>query len=147
MSDIITIPDIQNYTFEIKDNVLILTPKYIKKTLQEMYNINLTHSKIDLCVIYNDDKIISEHTKFRSILINIWKSMPTQLLLQNTTYNMKLANDGENGYRWINDINVSVQGKDSHGAFKEMVKMIQVNSYKCNIHITVLTGEKICFEI
>ena len=85
MTDIITIDDINNYNLEFNDGKLILTPKYTKVTPEELCGINLAHSIINKCIIYNDDKIISTSTKYRSMLIDIWKNMPSQLLLTNTT--------------------------------------------------------------
>jgi len=146
MTDIITIDDINNYNLEFNDGKLILTPKYTKVTPEELCGINLAHSIINKCIIYNDDKIISTSTKYRSMLIDIWKNMPSQLLLTNTTYNMKLSNENDNGYKWIDCINLSVQDKDSNGAFKELLKMVEINQYKFTINITLFPNKKILVE-
>jgi hypothetical protein len=148
MTDIITINDIDNYTLEFKNGKLILTPKYVKITLEEARNLQLAHCVIDKCMIFKNDETISTSTKFRRILIDLWKSMPTQLLLMNTTYNMKLTNEnGNNGYNWVDDVNVSAQDKDSHGAFKEMLKLVEINKYKMILYITLITNRKVLIEL
>ena len=60
MTDIIRIPNIENYTMTVINGELVLTliRKYLKK--EELFRIDLSKSKILFCTIkdYND-KIIS----------------------------------------------------------------------------------------
>ena len=54
--------------------------------------------------------------------------MPTQKILQETTFNFKLSNEnGYNGYLWCEDINMSFQNKDAKNTIIEILKMIKVN--------------------
>ena len=74
--------------------------------------------------------------------------MPTQLILQNTTFNMKLTDEkGLNGYNWDDTIKLSIQSKDSNGTMKEIIKMIKINSYNFVIHIKLEDGAEIKFKI
>ena len=94
------------------------------------------------------EEIISINTRYQSILNDIWKSMTTQKILQNTTFNFKLTNEnGEKGYNWSNEISMSFQGKDANGTFKEIINMIKVNNMSINISIQLHTGEMIYFKI
>ena len=62
--------------------------------------------------------------------------MPTQKILQTTTYNFKLTDEnGVKGYKWCDDIKMSFQGKDSNGTVKEIINMIKVNDFQIELSI------------
>lgn len=84
MSDIIRIPNILNYTQEIINGDLILTPKIkiIKSEYELLNNHQFGNSIILECSIKNNEneEIISEKCSvisYTSILKDIWISMPT----------------------------------------------------------------------
>lgn len=157
MSETIQIKNINNYTIEIIDNTLILTPKMElplpplpNPSLQsiseeELYQLSFSKSVITECYIKNNDFLISNKLKFRQILIDIWKTIPSQRILQNSSFNFKLSNEnGENGYTWCPEINMSFQSKDSNNSMKEIIRMCNISKY--NIQITIkLEDERIIF--
>lgn len=155
MSDVIKIPNISKYNVTIENDELILTPKIeivknnvytIDEFLQE--NINMKHSKIKKCIIKVDNTQISTNrTKFRKILIDIWKNIPAQRLLQTTTYNFKLTNEGKmKGYIWSDELNMSFQNKDSNGCLKEILHMSKINKYKIFLSIELKNKDIICID-
>ena len=150
MNNIIRIPNINNYHQAIINNELVLTPIYNYITLDELLDKNLTNSKINYCIITDtntDNEVISNSIKYSKILIDIYKYLPASFILQNTTFNIKLTNEnGNRGYTWYSEINMSVQGKDSNGTFKEIIKMINLNKYKIDIEIELSNGEKINYK-
>ena len=148
MVDIIRIPNISKYTQEIINDELILTPKKIYIEEEDLNKLCLKSSKINNCtVIYNVD-IISNKKRYRSILNDIWKSMPTQKILQNTTFNCKLTDEkGLNGYNWNKDLNMSIQSKNSNSTMIEITKMVKLNRYSMDISITLKEGKTIYFKI
>ena len=138
--EIITIPNINNYDQEIIDGNLILTPK--KSYIEEFEFIRLPFKKSIIlnCLIKGqidkEEIIISEKKKYKQILVDIWKSMPTQKILQNTTFNFKLTDEkGEKGYYLCKDINMSFQSKNAEGTISEIIKMTHLNKYKLDISI------------
>lgn len=143
--DIIRIPNIETYTQEIKDGVLILTPKPAVITEEELLP-HLTNSKIMECTIKHRDETISSNTKYRSLLIDIWKSMPTQKILQTTTFNFKLTNEKLNGYEWCEPLRMSFQNKCANGSFKEILRMLEVNQYTIRIRLQLSTGKIVLFH-
>ena len=144
--DIIRIPNIETYTQEIKDGVLILTPKPAVITEEELLP-QLTSSKIMECTIKHGDETISSATKYRHILIDIWKSMPTQKILQTTTFNFKLTDEkGLNGFEWCESLRMSIQGKCAKGSFKEILHMLEVNQYTIHLHVKLCTGKIVIFQ-
>ena len=144
MNNIIRIPNINNYRQSIINNDLILTPIYNYISLDELLDLNLTNSRINYCIITDiDEEIISNSNRYFRILIDIYKSLSASFILQNTTFNIKLTNeDGNKGYKWCPEINMSVQRKDSNGTLKEIIKMITLNNYKIDIEIELADGTK-----
>ena len=148
MNEIIRIPNIENYTIEIINGELIATPKMQFITEHELTNIDLAHSNIKKCIIKRGVEIISiDKIYYRQICIDIWKSMPAQKILQETTFNFKLSNEtGYNGYLWCEDINMSFQSKDAKKTIIEILKMIKVNNYYIDLIIKLQTGKIINYK-
>ena len=92
MTELIRIPNIENYTQEIINGELILTPKKQYMTENELNITQITNSNIEECLVKKEEEIISINTSYRSVLIDIWKTMPSQKILQTTTFNFKLTN-------------------------------------------------------
>jgi hypothetical protein len=66
MNNIIRIPNINNYHQAIINNELVLTPIYNYITLDELFDKNLSNSKINYCIITDtnaDNEIISNSIK------------------------------------------------------------------------------------
>jgi hypothetical protein len=96
----------------------------------------------------NGGDLISNKTKYRSVLNDIWVSMPTQAILQNTTFNMKITNEqGRAGYEWCRYLNLSIQSKDAKNTMKEIVNMVRLNGYSIHITIRLGNGERIQFRL
>jgi len=147
MTEIIRIPNIENYTQEIINGELILTPKEIYISEDEFNRIILNSSKILSCIVKNGEEIISKKTKYLAILIDIWKSMPTQKIFQTTTFNIKLTNQyGLNGYKWCPELKFSIQYRDSKYTMKEVLNMIKLNNYTILIMLRLVTGQIIKYK-
>ena len=147
MTEEIRIPNIENYIQEIINGELILTPKKKYITEEELYRILIINSKIEKCTIKKDNEIISTREKYRGILVDIWKSMPVQKILQTTTYNFKLTNEnGKKGYEWCDSIKMSFQDKEAHLALKEILNMIKVNNLSIEISIILESGRTIYYK-
>jgi hypothetical protein len=148
MTEQICIPNIENYTQEIINGQLILTPKKQYMTENELNITQITHSTIEECLVKKEEEIVSTNTNYRSVLVDIWKSMPTQKILQTTTFNFKLTNEtGEKGYRWCDDIHMSFQSKQSTGTLKEIINMVRVNKLTIKLSIKLETGRIVHFKI
>jgi len=146
--EVIRIPNIENYDQEIIGGILVLTPKksYIEEF--EFMRLSFKGSTILNCLIKDNECLISDKKKYRQILVDIWKSMPTQKILQNTNFNFKLTDEkGEKGFKWCNEINMSFQGKDASGSIKEIINMIHLNKYKIDISIKSGEGNVYHFKI
>ena len=142
--NIIKIQNIDLYTQEIIDGTLILTLKrnYVSEDI--LLSKDLTNSNITYCKLNNIDL---KKLKYKSILIQIYKDMPTNQILQNTTFNFKLNNiNGEDGYVWCNDIKMSMQNKDANGTIIEIIKMLKLMHYKFEIGIKLKDNQIIYYK-
>ena len=118
-------------------------------TEHELNMTQITRSTIEECLIKKGEKIISKNRHhYRSVLVDILKSMSTKQILENTTFNFKLINqNGEKGYRWCRHINMSVQNKDATGTLTEILNMVKVNKLTIKLSIKLETGRIVHFKI
>ena len=148
MTDLIRIAKIENYTQEIINGDLILTPKKQFLTENELYMTQITHSSIVECLIQKEEEKISTEKSYRGALIDIWKSMPTQKILQTTSFNFKLTNEnGKKGYHWCDEIKMSFQSKDAEQTLKEIIRMVKENKLTIKLIIKLETGRMVHFKI
>ena len=148
MTELIRIPNIENYTQEIINGELILTPKKQYMTENELNITDITKSMIKECLIKKEEETISIKTSYRSVLVDIWKSMPTQKILQTTQFNFKLTNEnGVKGYIWCDDIHMSFQSKNSRGTLNKILNMIKVNKLTIKLSIKLETGRIVHLKI
>jgi ribosomal protein L14E/L6E/L27E len=149
MTETIRVPDIDNYTLEIVEGVLILTPKTQYITKEELQRTDFTHSSIIKCDIKDNEgnTISNNKIEYKKILVDIWASMPASKLLQTTTFNFKLTNEKKNkGFNWCEQIKMSVANKDANGSMKEILNMLNVNNYNIKISIQLDTGRVIYYK-
>ena len=79
MTELIRIPNIENYTQEIingeqpNTRTLILTLKKQYITENELNMTQITHSTIEECIIKKEGVNISTNKNYRSVLVGIWK--------------------------------------------------------------------------
>ena len=142
------IKNIKNYIMKFIGDDLIVTSKKQYITENELNRTLITHSTIEECIIKKEEANISTNTSYRSVLVDIWKSMPTQKILQTTTFNFKLTKEiGEKGYKWCDDIHMSFQDKNATGTLKEIVNMVKVNKLTIDLSIKLETGRIVHFKI
>jgi len=148
MTEKIRIKNIENYILEINNGELILTPKENYITENELNTTNITHSKIEECIIKKEEENISTtKTNYRSVLVDIWKHMSVQKILQTTIFNFKLTNEnGEKGYIWCPDIGMSFQSKCAKETLTEILNMVKVNKLTIKLTIKLETGRIINFK-
>jgi|688.fasta_scaffold1049049_1 hypothetical protein len=145
MSQVIRIPNIDNYTQEIINGELILTPKLKQQnniTDCDLDTTDFSGSTIVECKVKKEEEIISIKKRYISILIDIWKTMTTQNILRTTTIKMRKANENcIKGYSWCQDIGMSIENKDTNEILKEIVNMVKVNNYSIDLTIKLETGK------
>lgn len=149
IAEILRDPNISEYVGIIINNgKFIDTPKKEYITENELINTPTGKSKIEKCSIKKNDKTISNNKKYMSVVGDIWKTMSSKEIRNNTTFNWKSTNEnGKRGYHWRDDIKMSIQKKDSMGTLKEIIKMVKVNKFTLELSIKLETGRIVNFKI
>lgn len=133
---IIEIFNIENYRLQIKNNTIILYPEYKYVTYEELLNTDITKSKILNCSVTNKlNEVISDKKKYRRVLLDIWKTMPTQKIIQNSSFNIKLTNENTKGYIYVDELKYSFQSKDAKSSLQEIIHICNLNNYSIEIKI------------
>ena len=145
----IRIANIANYTQEVIDGSLILTPKVIEVSDENVMGLSMIKSNILSCNVSDrGGSEISTKTKYRGILVDIWKTMPIQQVWTNTGFNFKLEDmKGDKGYFWCKDLKMSMRSKDASGSFKEIIGMCKVARYSLDIHIQLSDNTRIHYTL
>ena len=142
------IPDIDQYTIEIRDNTLFVQRKIRDLTSAELSSMSFTHSTIVHCIVKhttNGQAIIStDRTKFRQVLKDVFAAMPRPLLRQVTTFNLNPINmHGVNGYQWSEPLGLSIQGKDATSTLREIVRLVELNQYSLEVVVELREGNRV----
>lgn len=147
MLEPICIQNIEYYNLNFVDGSLIITPKIKNVNKKRLFKYNLKKSSILKCLIKKNNEIISTNKTYRSILIDIYKTMPINKIIKNTQFNFKSTNEnGEKGYYWCDEINMSFQNKDSTGTLKEIINMVNLDNMTIDITIKLNEGIIINFN-
>lgn len=108
-----------------------------------------TSSKIEECKVVNrEGVIVSDKKKYRGILVDIWKTMKKQDIVENTTFKIKNGNKrGVKGYNWCEEIDMSFQSRDANATLREILHLVKVNNLAIDLSITLKTDETVRFNI
>ena len=113
-------------------------------TLMEDFRFSI----IEECKILNKKgDIVFENKIFRGVLVDIWKTMEKQKILENTTFKFKNGNKrGVKGYNWCEGINMSFQNKDAIGTLREILHLVKLNDLTFNLTIRLKSDETVKFN-
>lgn len=115
--------------------------KYI--SAKKIKQISLTYSKILNCKINNKEV---KKLFYRSVLTEIYKIIPIDIIFKNTTFNFTKGFFNQNGYNYCKDIDASFQSKDATDTFKEIINMIELQKINFEISIKLKNGDIIHFK-
>lgn len=136
----IRVQNVKDYVQVVDGDDLLFIPKENYLTETEISEL-LIDSHVECNITWKDNQITNKGIALRCIrevLIEIWKLMPAQKILQNTTFNFKLNN--EDGYTLCPEINMYFQYKNTKGSFQELIKMVNVNKMNMTLKVTLKSG-------
>jgi hypothetical protein len=143
--------DDEDITYEnlIEDDEILAEEDYLTDDELIDDEIDYTSSSIEKCKVVNKEGVlVSDNKKFRGILVDIWKTMEKQEILENTTFKFKNGNKrGVKGYRWCEEINMSFQNRDANATLKEIIYFVKINNYAIDLSIVLRTGETVKINI
>lgn len=121
------------------DDELIYDEIITDDELAEDYTSSIIEESI---IVNRDGDIVSDNKKFRGILVDIWKTMEKQDILDNTTFTFKYGNKrGVKGYNFCEGINMSFQNRDSNATLKEILRMVKLNNLAIYLSIKLENGD------
>ena len=127
-----TIIDSSNYKVEKQLNGDILLKKLIQidiLNIKDLKHYDLKNSEILECAINN--KLIAK-LKYKSVLEQIYNIINDgTVIIKNTTLNIKTIKKEDEGYYYLEDIGISVQGVESNKCIIEILNQCEKN--KINI--------------
>lgn len=132
---------------KIKENLYCLCPNMYQKVQQikSIRTVNLTQSKISSCHL-ND----VSHTRlnYRSILHQIYKIIGTrEAIKKRTLLNIEFGKYTQKGYKYIEDLDMSIQGTDARQTLAEIMNQCKKNKIKLSLYIKLDTGNQIQIKI
>jgi len=144
MDNIITIPNIQEYTYQITNGNLVLTriiPFIDEATL---FKKNLLGSTIVECKINN---INNDIHKYKKLLIYLYSITDIETILQNSILNISQQEIYEKGFKYYKQLGLSIQGADARRSIKEIINIIKIKKYSMELKIKLKNDEIIRFII
>ena len=138
----------ENCALEIINGVLMLTPSNVFIIEEEFQKNDFLNDSIILqCKIKNNEEIVSKKTTYMGLLIDVWKTMSIERVIQTTKCKFSLKDENENNMLvWYEEINMYVATKDANNTFKELLNMIKINNYSIIISIKLKEGRVIQFK-
>ena len=146
MDNIITIPNIQEFTQQIINGNLVLTritPFIDEATL---FRKNLRGSTIVECKINNTNNDIH---KYKKLLIYLYSTTDIETILQNTILNISQQEIYDKGFEYYKQLGggLSIQGADARRTIKEIINIIKIKNYSMELKIKLKNDEIIRFII
>ena len=144
MDNTITIQNIQEFTQQIINGNLVLTriiPFIDEATL---FRKNLRGSTITECKINNVNNDIH---KYKKLLINLYSTTGIETILQNTILNISREEIYDKGFKYYNQLGVSIQGANAGRTLKEIINIIKIKKYSMELKIKLKNDDIIRFII
>lgn len=115
-------------------------------TKEELEKTSLTNSNIQDCKVCNsDNEVISNDISYRGIFVKILKAGTSRdaiILLTNT----EPGKHTTKGFNYIEELQISFQGRDSNGTMKDILTLVEANGYSINITIKLEDNTFIYYE-
>jgi len=132
------------YTIHEKDDGnILLKPikKIIINDLDSLTKYNFTKSEIISCKINNE---LYNKNKYKSILNNIYNIIDDGVqIIKNTLLHIKTIKKEDEGFYYLKNLGISVQGVDSNKCIYEIVNQCLTNKIKIEINITLYNKDVI----
>jgi hypothetical protein len=140
--------DNPNYSIIHKENgdILLKKPTHIQITdIIKIKDYNFKKSTITECLIDNKE---FDKLKYKSILSQIYRLINDGTkIIRNTKLNIKTIKKEDEGFYYLDDIGISIQGVDSNKCLLEIVNQCLENRIKLSMKIKSNDGTIIDIEI
>ena len=151
-----TIPNIENFTQQIVNGSLVLTTS--NPNIEEFApQIDAPHLDEDALFSkdFGNSKIIEckinnidiIHRKYIKIIRYLYSFMNRKTILQNTKLNILREEKNDDGFKYYSKLGISIQGVESKRGLREIINIIKVQNYNIDIQIKLQNDEIVRFII
>ena len=104
------------------------------------------NSNVESFKIMKEDRVISEKTKLRAVLIDLLSTLSSQQIPERSTFNFKSTNErGVKGYYWCDKLKLSMQGQCKWRTFLEVSRLSRELGYKINLSLRSKTTGQLSY--
>lgn len=143
MNNIITIPNIEEYTQQIINGNLILTRIINWINESHLLKFNLKKSHIVECIFNNEYYDIM---KYKKLLLIIYQNIDKNIIIKHSTLNISCDELYEKGFEYYDNIGLSIQGADSKRTLKEIINICKIQKYNLELKIKLQNNEIVNFK-
>jgi hypothetical protein len=136
--------DLNLYNYEIVNDIIIIKKKEVELTKEDFLNTDLTYSTIISANMNNDYLPLSYKGIVEKLLVRF-----SARRLKNISLFKTRIKDGEfydNGYYYIEELNISYFGLSSNDCKKEIINLIYNLDVNFEIKIKLINGTIIIFK-
>lgn len=136
--------DLNLYNYEIINNNIIIKRRDIELSREDFINTDLTYSTIIYANINNENLPLS----YKGILNKLFLKFTARTLKSISLFGIRIK-DGEyydNGYYYIEQLNISYFGLSANDSKKEIINLIYNLDINFEIKIKLINGTIIIFK-
>ena len=135
---------LQDYTVQFGINCMILEriEQYLSEIL--LFEKEIKGSKIIGCIVNDKNSNIN---KYHQLLIYLYSEVDLNTILQNSTLNISLDKISEKGFKYYDNIGLSIQSVEARKTLKEIINIVKVMNYSLELRIKLKNEEIIRFKI
>jgi hypothetical protein len=144
MDNIITIPNIQEFTQQIINGSLVLTRIIPRIDEAKLFQKDLKGSTITYCKINN---VKHDIHKYKKLLIYLYSTTDIETILQNTNLNISQQELYDKGFEYYKQLGLSIQGTETRRTLKEIINIVKIKKNSMELKIKLKNDEIISFII
>ena len=141
--DLIIIQNIDNYDMQIKENSLILKKRIKYLTDVDLLSKDLRNSTLVKSEINTE---ILNFNKYKHLLLHLYSKIDINIIVKNTVLNISMEELYDKGYKYYENLGMSIQGSDTKRTLKEIINVSKLNKINLTIIIKLKTDEVVYFK-
>lgn len=132
-----------NLITQNNDNILYKKKEKINiNSIQDVKKFDYKKSNITFCSLNNDE---IEKLKYKNVLLHIYDLIGNGTkIIKNTQLNVQTIKKTSEGFYYIDNLGISVQGADSNKSILEIISQCIENEIEIQIDITLHNGTELC---
>lgn len=139
--------NINDYNITFENGICTIKRKY--DSLSSVKDIEFKNSEITECLIKKEDKLVSDKTKYSSILSDVYDNVNKEYLIEKysklKSYNFS-SDERIKNYNWNEIHNFAWRGKDANGSLRDIIDIVKDNDFRMILNIKHENGKELKFK-